>query len=291
MKSTIILIITLLSTILFSCNNAPTISEEDTPNNEIGKIAFQIDMTNAPSEVVDLRGVLSKEGFNSIPFSFFYDDYLVGHWDFEDNGVYDLSSTGNNGRIYGNTSFSSGKKGDAINFDGYDCYAEIPNNNVYNSNEKTISFWMYKSNDYILETDGKTDGEGLIGKAYDTGLRRDFTFAIAGNNPRFHVYGTIGTEGDTLIVTGKTQAISPHYWYHCALVVGENYTEFYLNGTLTEQNYKLDETINTTTPIVLGKLTTSTLPSRYFNGKIDEFRIYNKAFDSNEIQLLYYDAL
>ncbi len=207
MKNAKTIISILLITIIYSCSDVPTISDEDTPSNEIGKIAFQIDMTNAPSEVVDLRGVLSKDGYNSIPFNFFYDDtsnlasvrvesiptgnwnlqvdalnldsiivytgttnvtveagtittvnlylnptsgsivinvqwgdgrtlsdlddYLVGHWDFEDNGVYDLSSTGNNGRTFGNASFVTGKKGNAINFYGYEGYAEIPNNDVY----------------------------------------------------------------------------------------------------------------------------------------------------------------
>jgi len=358
----------LLITITYSCSDVSTISDEETPNNnEVGKIAFQIDMTNAPTEVVDLKGVLSKDGYTSIPFNFFcddtsniasvkidnipignwglqvdalnldsvivytgstnvtveagtitsvnlylnptsgsliinvqwgdgrtlsdLDDFLVGYWDFEDNRIFDKSSTGNNGRIYGNTSFSNGKKGYAINFEGYDGFVEIPNNSVYNTDEKTISFWFYKNNDYILETEGKNDGEGLIVKAYDTGLKRDFSFAISGNRPNFHIYGTIGTEGDTLIVSGKTQAISPQNWYHCTLVVGENYTEFYLNGKLTEYSYKANPSINTTAPIVLGKIATTSLPTRYLNGKIDELRIYNKAFDKEEVQLLYYDAL
>jgi hypothetical protein len=367
MKKIVFGILISLFLFTFSCKEAPISPEDSNDNNEIGKIVFQIDLTSAPSEVVDLRGVLSKEGYSSIPFNFFYDDisnlasvkienipignwslqvralnqdsviiysgettvlvqsgvvtpvnlylnptsgsilinvqwgdgrtlsdldeYLIGYWNFDDNGIYDLSKYSNNGTIYGNASFSDGKKGNAINLIGYDGFAQIPDDTVFHCDEKTISFWMYKNNNNILETDGKIDGEGIIGKAYDTGLRRDFTFAIAGNNERFHIYGTIGTEGDTLIVTGKTQAISSQYWYHCALVVGENYTEFYLNGNLTEFNYKFDASINTSAPIVLGKLTTSTLPSRYLNGKVDEFRIYNKAFSSSEVQLLYYDAL
>ncbi|MCF6271319.1 MAG: LamG domain-containing protein [Melioribacteraceae bacterium] len=368
MKKSEILITILLFAIIYACNDNPTNSDNNTgSSNEVGKIAFQIDMAQAPFEVVDLRGILSKDGYSSIPFNFFYDDtsdlasvkidnipagnwnlqvdalnldsvvvysgattvtvesgsttivnlylnptsgsivinvqwgdgrtlsdldnFLIGYWDFEDNGIYDMSFNGNNGQVFGNANFSNGKKGNAVNFIGYDGYAEIPNDSIYYLDEKTISFWMYKNNDYILETEGKTDGEGIIAKAYDTGLRRDFTFAISANKPRFHVYGTIGTEGDTLIVAGKTQAISPYIWYHCALVVGENYTEFYLNGKLTEYNQKANLSISTTAPIVLGKITTSSLPSRYFNGKIDEFRIYNKAFNNDEVLLLYYDAL
>ncbi len=219
------------------------------------------------------------------------DNHLIGYWDFEDNSINDLTPHKNHGRVFGNTSFSVGKKGDAIDFSGYDGYALIPNDSVYYCDEKTISFWLYKNNDYILETYGKNDGEGIIGKAYDTGLKRDFTFAISGNKARFHIYGVIGTEKDTLIVSGKVQAISPYNWYHCALVIGNNYTEFYLNGQATEYTSKVSPPVRTTAPIVLGKIATSSLSTRYLNGKIDEFRIYNKAFDSSEIQLLYYDAL
>jgi len=368
MKKTKVLISILFIIIITSCNDIPTAIENDRDNDkEIGKIAFQIDMTSAPSEVVDLSGILSRDGYDVIPFNFFYDDtsnsatvnieniptgnwnlqvdalnidsvvvysgstsvlvnagsttnvnlylnpiagsivinvlwgngktlsdlddYLIGYWDFEDNGVYDLSTIGNSGTIYGNTNFAEGKKGNAINFEGYNCYAVIPNNSAYNSNEKTISFWMYKNNDSILETKNKNDGEGIVAKAYDSGLKRDFSFAISGNRARFHIYGTIGTEGDTLLVNGKTQAISQQTWYHCTFVVGENHTEFYLNGTLTEYNNKSYPSINTSAPILLGKLSTSALPTRYFNGKIDELRIYNKALDANDVQLLYRDAL
>jgi Concanavalin A-like lectin/glucanases superfamily len=190
-----------------------------------------------------------------------------------------------------NASFLPGKKGNAINFVGYDGYAEIPDDTVYYSNEKTISFWMYKNNSFILETEGKNDGEGLLAKAYDTGLERDFAFVISNNNPNFNIYGFVGTEADTLIVTGKTQAIAPQKWYHCVLVVGKDYTEFYLNGKLTESNFIAAHPVNTNAPIVIGKLSTATLSTRYFNGMIDEFRIYNKPFSLEEVQLLYIDAL
>lgn len=350
---------------LYSCSDNPTDIKDN--SSELGKVFLAIDMSNAPSDVVDIKGVLSRNGYNSILFNFFYDDttnsatckvdeiptgkwnlqvdafnidsaiiysgsttvsvepaaltnvslylnstsgsieisvkwgnvntlsdlneFLIGYWDFENNGIYDLSPYSNNGIVFGNSSFSKGISGNAINFVGYDGYAEIPDNSVFNCEEKTISFWLYKNNNYILETEGKNDGEGVVGKAYDSGLNRDFTFAISGNNPNFHIYGTVGTKDDTLIVTGKTQAIAPQKWYHCTLVVGRNYTEFYLNGKLTEYSYKANSSINSTAPIILGKAFVSSLPTRYLNGKIDEFRIYNKAFSNYEIQLLYHDIL
>ena len=361
-------ILVVLLFFISSCNDSLTkVDNDNKTNDELGKISFQIDMANAPSEVVFLAGNISRNGYSSIPFSFTIDDstqtasakidnipagewnlkvdafnqdsvaiysgstnvnvipgtvtpvnlylspttgsiiinvqwgndktlsdldkYLIGYWDFENNRLDDLSLYKNNGRLFGNASFTTGKKGNAINFSGYNGYVKIPNDSVYSTEEKTISFWIYKNNDFILESEGKSDGEALITKSYNTGIKRDFIVLISSNKPRFHVYGSIGTTSDTIIVTGKTQAISPKTWYHCVLVIGKDYTKFYLNGELTEHNIKPGKSINTSAPILLGKFTSESLISRYLNGRIDEFRIYNKAFDSSEIQLLYNDAL
>ena len=353
--------------VLFSCSDSPTSVFDTNENLELSKIYFEIDLTNAPAEVVDLKGILSRNDYASIPFNFMYDDttnlasvsiedipigewnllvqalnidstvvysgattvsvepgimtnvnlylsptngsllinvewgsnrsisdlspFLIGYWDFDDNGIYDQSLNNNNGSVFGNASFANGKKGNAINFIGYNGYAEIPYNTVYNCDEKTISFWFFKNNDTILETPEKVDSEGILGKAFDSGVNRDFSFAISGNNARFHVYGSVGTENDSLIVNGKVQVISPRIWYHCSLVISKNYIEFYLNGQRTEFSYKNSPPINSTAPIVLGKAFVSSLSTRYFNGKIDELRMYKKAFTNSEIQLLYRDAL
>ncbi|MBU0474918.1 MAG: hypothetical protein KKF62_12255 [Bacteroidetes bacterium] len=53
---------------LYSC------SDIEDNSIKIGKAFLAIDMSNAPSDVADIKGVLSRDGYTSILFNFFY------HW-------------------------------------------------------------------------------------------------------------------------------------------------------------------------------------------------------------------
>jgi len=110
------------------------------------------------------------------------DNYLLGHFPFDSNAN-DNSNYENNGTIFDGT-FTKGILGGALTLDGNYDYCLISHQEQYNSDEKTIMFWMYKDNDYIRDTPGLSDVEGLVLKAWDTGLNRDFSFAIS-NPERF----------------------------------------------------------------------------------------------------------
>ena len=84
-----------------------------------------------------------------------------------DSDAADESGNDNDGNLFGPT-FQTGIKGNALEFDGENDFAEIPHSSRFNSNAKTISFWFFKNNDSIRETPNKSDLEGLIWKAFDT---------------------------------------------------------------------------------------------------------------------------
>lgn len=213
-------------------------------------------------------------------------EFLIGYWSFDDTSLTDLSSNHNDGLIYG-AEIDTGIIGTALNFNGYNDFAVIPHHEIYEIQEKTICFWFYKNNDFILETHGGNDVEGILGKAYDTGYNRDFTFALSNQSPPFDVYACVGLGADTLVFPGSVMSILPMEWNHCSLVIDSTEIVFYLNGQSTDRKPNNRKIVNKSSPIFLGKSTYDSIPNRYLNGKIDEFRFYNRAFREEEIEVIY----
>ena len=71
----------------------------------------------------------------------------VGYWHFDEGSgtiAYDSSGQGNNGTIYGAT-WTSGKVGGALEFDGKDDYVEVPDNpslDTGSDEDVTIEVWV-----------------------------------------------------------------------------------------------------------------------------------------------------
>ena len=63
--------------------------------------------------------------------------------------------------------------------------------------------------------------------------------------------------------------------------------EIWVNGELKDHKVNDVKCINSDAPIVIGKGVVFSKETRFFNGKVDELRIYNKAFTDDEIELLY----
>jgi len=61
--------------LLYSCSNIPTINEDtNNENNEMDKAFLAIDMTNAPLDVKGIKGILSRNEYDSIACNLSYND-------------------------------------------------------------------------------------------------------------------------------------------------------------------------------------------------------------------------
>ncbi|MBI4744175.1 MAG: hypothetical protein HY776_05090, partial [Actinobacteria bacterium] len=82
---------------------------------------------------------------NSVVGSDSADSSLVGYWLFDEGGgstAYDKSSANNNGTIYGAT-WTQGKYGQALSFDGIDDYMQVPNSTSLNiTDQLTAEAWV-----------------------------------------------------------------------------------------------------------------------------------------------------
>jgi hypothetical protein len=188
----------------------------------------------------------------------------------------DASGNGVTGQIQGATWTTSGKHGNALSFNGSSSYVDLGTPAVLQSTgSMTWSAWVYAAGtpsddgQIVAMSDGNSGWQ--FKTSPDTGVR---TFAIAVSPSS----------------TSSTQRYSKtvpalNTWYHVAGVynTATQTLDIYVNGVLD------DGVLNGTVPsaqVLAGVNTTIGMRSGgyYFNGVIDDLRIYNRALSATEIQ-------
>jgi len=195
---------------------------------------------------------------------------LVGYWPFDGN-LEDKSGNGNNGTNYGATS-GTGKINQALSFDGTDDYVEIlHSSSVDISGDKiTLETWIKA---HALPADGE---RWVI-------LNKNHAYALQiADSGKVRVWlGPL-----TTFVQTDNPEISTGVWYHLVGVYDGSSVKIYVNGTLKKEVTKSGDQASSGNSITIGAK-----PSEgYFNGIIDEVKIYDRALDALEISAHYDDA-
>ncbi len=216
-----------------------------------------------------------------------FPDTLVAWYPFSGSAI-DSSSFDNHGVVEGATLTHDrfGNPESAYYFDGIDDYIEIPNADQYETDAMTINFWFRKEG-YQLDYYEGVYVEGLLWKAFDTSIERDFSFSIGDEFAPFDVYNTIGNNTGSLLPNRIDQVIQPNKWYHIAGVIDSTRSSLYLNGELMQTVLNDSVIIHTEAPISVGKASSSSVYTRYFQGIIDDIKIYNYALSDSAVQELY----
>ncbi|RLJ02329.1 MAG: hypothetical protein DRP11_03150, partial [Candidatus Aenigmatarchaeota archaeon] len=192
----------------------------------------------------------------------------------------DWSSYGNNGTCSGTSCPTQvyGKFGKALEFDGVDDYVDCGNNSSLNIiNELTIETWI-KQNTMTGPTFRYIIGRGTnyVNESYL------MQYDPSNNYWRFGIYdGTNFYEA----VTEANQNI----WKHLVGVFNGTSVKIYVNGI------KKYETTFSATHIIVDPdkhvFVGGHTSGRYFNGTIDEVRIWNRALSPEEINASYHAGL
>jgi hypothetical protein len=211
---------------------------------------------------------------------------LVGSWSFDEDAgttVYDSSGNGNNGTLMNGTAWSTGKYGSALTFNGVDSYVEMPNSSILNNANFTIEAWIYLAADVENNTQAR-----IVSKQQTT--RKSCSFDIFGKG-----YGgstanqlllSIGT-GTTWINFLSTTHLSNQTWYHVAGTHEGTTSKIYIDGHLDKNGTTSTQITDNAGVLTIGcqKMTEGFTDAAYFfNGTIDEVRIYNRALSQEEIQ-------
>ena len=189
----------------------------------------------------------------------------------------DSSVNGNTGILYNNPIWrpSSGKTIGALEFDGIDDYVRVPDDPSFDiANEITVTAWINPTDAYAWRT--------IVAKfAHTPAWRKDLYWFLRRDRIGASLAGPCGIEGadwrpDVPIQTGQ--------WTHVALS--------YDGSTMKMYKYGADvATKNISGKLLLGDsfsdesfyIAKNTEWGEYFNGMIDDVRIYNRALDANDI--------
>jgi hypothetical protein len=239
--------------------------------------------------------VIYKQAVSDVDSVTFYKPYfptqgLIAWWPFNGNGN-DMSGNGNNGTVHGATLSSDrfGITNRAYSFNGISNYIDVPNATVLNpTTALTISVWVQSTS-----TQGNA---GIIGKW------NNFGGASQNGQEQYTITtGSVGKTGLTsyLKTVGKSQSfvqeVTNTYnngnWNHFVSVWDGTSLKLYKNNALLSTSLYTGIIPSYNQALEIGRYAggqmTTEPNNNYFNGKIDDIGIWNRALTLQEISNLY----
>ncbi len=205
---------------------------------------------------------------------------LVGYWNFDEGTgslTTDASGGGNDAVLVNGPQWTTGKVGGALSFDGIDDFVNAgAGASLNNLTTKTVAAWIY--------TDASGIDHIIANKGWEFGIDHSNVLSY------WHRWSSGGWKGG--LWRGTTQ-ITAGQWLHVAVVYDAsspaNAPAFYINGV---QDTPAEVSPGHGGSSVDDSGVDLTIGSTYdfFDGQIDEFRIYDGALTSAEILALYDSA-
>jgi hypothetical protein len=202
---------------------------------------------------------------------------LVAQLTFDDGTANDSSGYGNHGTLVNGAAIvTDPERGKVLSLNGTSSYVDLGNAaslNLSLSGQATIAAWVKVA---VSHSHNTILSKGEWREAYSLLVKGDST------PPNL-----LWTGNDTSVLSGAPVPMST--WTHAAVTINGNLTTFYLNGLLsgvTNQN-RGNPIDNTATGVSIGREQYSgSLPAGrwFFNGLMDDVRLYNRALTQAEIQ-------
>jgi uncharacterized protein (DUF362 family) len=236
------------------------------------------------------------------------DGNTIALWHFDEgagNTVYDASGNGNNGTIVNGATWTTGRFGAALHFNGENQYVRVPDSPSLNpSSAITIELWTYRE-DNRSWSKMMSKPYGLSGwppPLYVTyGLAMQTTGSNVGNLVEFPI--SINNQPMGMAPEGNGYVTIPTLeWRYIAVTFDGEHHRIYVDGVLDrEQDIigtvpgtidpgttpRSDLFIGTAQPDVLG----TGVGGGYYLGSLDEVRISNRARTPQEIANVYQTAM
>lgn len=189
----------------------------------------------------------------------------------------DATGNGHTGTLNGGASRTAGKSGNAVLLDGSTGYVSLPNNIAADISDFTIAAWVFRNSAATKQQERIFDfGSG-------TG-RYMFLSPDSGGTIRFAI--SLNGYHNERQVTG-TAPVPSGQWTHVAATLSGTTLTLYVNGSQVGQTAGAAFTpwrIGPTAQNWIGRSQFSADP--YFNGAIDDFRIYRGALPADQIATL-----
>jgi len=176
----------------------------------------------------------------------------------------DLSGNGNNGTLVNGPTYSDG----SIVFDGTNDYISLIDN-LGDPQQFSVSFWCYPT---ALSVDANNNYRRIFltpGSNTNTG---NIILIEQSGNISFRLPGGSGTNFTTSGFSGINE------WGYVTCVYNQSHRQIYFNGVFKSQFAEAGVTVNFGSPQIVDQ------NGQQFQGKISNFKIYNRALTASEIQ-------
>jgi hypothetical protein len=214
---------------------------------------------------------------------------LMMHWSLDEgSGTHagDASGSGNTGTITNRPTWVDGSRGKALQFDGVNDYISTTSINNSGTNVLSVAFWLLQNsftNNNRLAMEATTDSNGSTTGLYinpNSSSPCDGLFSI-------NVRGNVGLNKSCY------DQPSAGYWHYYVITADKgqsvNESDLYIDGVLQTPTSRPSVSNNTNNFGDDPWYFMSRGGSSLFNeGKLDEFRLYNKVLSAKEVQALYH---
>ncbi|MGL2963690.1 LamG-like jellyroll fold domain-containing protein [Flavobacterium sp. RSB2_4_14] len=213
---------------------------------------------------------------------------LIAFYPFDGNAN-DLSGNNNTGTVNGATLSTDrfGNTNSCYSFNGTTDFIKVNNSSSLNSSSISISGWFNTNN---LPNGVQGNARAIISKwLQQSGCNIDaenyiVELATISNSARL-VCATKFYNQTSFF--SQNQIINTNTWYHFAFIHDEQTGgKLYINGVLISSNSLLGSKCSTTNSLYIGADNLGNSLWRFFNGKIDDIRIYNIALTQQQISYL-----
>jgi len=188
----------------------------------------------------------------------------------------DESGNSHSGRLKGGATWIAGKRGSALSLNGSDGYVALPNQLMDDLADFTISAWVFwnasRNSERVFDFGGGTDRYLMFTPCASSGVAR---FAM-----------TITEASGERVINGNA-ALPTGTWVHVAVTLSGRVGSLYVNGVAVGSNsdmFLAPFRIWNSNQNWIGRSQYSGDP--YFNGKIQDFRIYHGTLSADEIASL-----
>ena len=194
---------------------------------------------------------------------------------FDENGgssAGDASGNGLVGTLVNNPTWSTGKVGSAVTFNGVNSYVSVPDNAVLDPTAVTVTAWVkFNSIPYTGQIAINKEGQYRL---------------IAGDVDTSHAslrYATTATGWGSGTLVGST-ALAAGRWYHVAATYDGAAWKLYLNGIQDGSKSESGNLVSGSNPLYIG---TQSIGSNPFNGSVDDVHVYRRALSPQEVAAIY----
>jgi hypothetical protein len=201
---------------------------------------------------------------------------LIGWWKFDETeGTTAQDSSGNNhnGTLVGNAKWTQGKIGGAIDLDGKSGFVQIADKSAFDiAGQITVACWANIRSVPV-------EYAAIVTKGDDA-----WRLSTAQQQRKFHCsvnnYSNIVLEGSTEVAANE--------WHHAAMVYDGSELRIYVDGKLDAAKPWNGGIAANDFDVLIGE--NAQQKGRFFDGLIDEVRIYNYALKENDIMALYNES-